>query len=654
MALIYSRADVYVEERDLSQIVANVQTSIGGIVYAGRRGRLELQKFTTTQEWVDFNGPPDASVSFAGYNALAFLEEANQMWGKRAIGAGYSFGGVALQKLTAQPIALVPGASADPRSLEAVPAGQGIDWATLAGASSNQDNLAYFFADGPGSYASELSIEISSANLTVPVGVTAADASTVGPLIAGIDVAGSINPGTYSYKVTAINNVGETLASSVASVTISISGTSVFITWTPVAGAQGYKVYGRTSGSWLYIATVGAAAGYYIDYGTITPVGVPPTTQTFSPVFTVKVYDALVSTAQPVEQFNCCMTELVDGFGRQLEIEQAINGYSKKIRVKSNASAFLSGTIPTVYSLPKTAMAPGNSGAAVTSSVVSAAWDFFADTDIVEVKILINGGYSNPTVQLKMIDICKGRGDAFAILDVPADQQQAQQSVDYRNLTLNANTNRAALYGPDVLINDVYSGKILYVPPSGHVAGVFAFTDRTTYPWFAPAGLNRGQLSVLGIRRKYNKGERDMLHDAQVNYIRNMPGLGISVWEARTLQAQQSALSFINVRRMLDTIEVAVSRAQQSNLMEPNDDFTKKQVKAAIDEYLQLIKQARGINAYLVVCDIRNNPPALTGQGQLQVDIFIEPTLPVEKIVLRVSVTKQGASFEELISNGAI
>lgn len=656
MSLIYSRADVYVEERDLSQVVANVNTSIGAIVYAGKRGRLEPQLFTTLQDWIDFPGAPDASVSFAGYGALAFLEFSDNLWGQRAIGSGYSFGGIALQKKTSTPIALVPGSSSDPRPIGSPggTGGQDVDWATLCGAGNVQDNLAYFFADGPGSYSSTLSIEIDSDNLTVPTGVSAADASTVGPLIAGIDTAGAINPGTYSYKVTAVNNVGETLASANANVTITVSGTSNFITWNPVVGAQGYKIYGRTTSSYLYIATVGANAGYYIDYGTITPAGVPPSSQNFTDVFTVKVFDSDISPNQPVEQFDCSMLEKVDGFGRQLEITQAINGYSKKIRVLSNASAFLSGTIPVVYNLAKTALSAGSSGAAVTASNIINAWDAFADKDKIDVRILINGGYSIPSVQQKMNSLCQSRGDCFAILDVPSDQQQAQQAIDYRNLTLNLNSNRAAMYAPDVNINDPYSGKVLFVPPSGHIAGVYAYTDRTTYPWFAPAGLNRGLLSVLGIRYRYTAGERDNLHNAQVNYIRNQPGLGIAVWEERTQQAATSALSFINVRRMLDTIEIAVSRAQNFNLFEPNDDFTRTQIRSAITDYLTLVKNARGINNFLVICDKRNNPPAQVAQGQLRVDLLIEPTLPAEKIVLRVSVTKQGADFQELIANGAL
>jgi phage tail sheath protein FI len=193
-------------------------------------------------------------------------------------------------------------------------------------------------------------------------------------------------------------------------------------------------------------------------------------------------------------------------------------------------------------------MAAGSSGAAVTNAQIAAAWNNFADVDRYDIRLLINGGYSSSTVQLAMLTLATNRGDAFAILDTPPTQQTMQGALDHRRVTLNATSNRGALYTPDVLIADEFTGKQLYIPPSGDVAGVFAYTDRTTYPWYAPAGPNRGLVSVEGIRTKYNQNERDELQKGQVNYLFSAPGLGISVWEARTLQATLSAFSFINVR----------------------------------------------------------------------------------------------------------
>lgn len=655
MPLGYQRSDVYVEERDLSEIPPTIATSIGAIVFASRRGPKERFKVTDVDKFLSKYGKPDAAISFGHYCALAFLEQSNQLWCARAVGPGYSYGGVALQMRQTPPVDTVPTlrpASADD------PIDIGVDFSTLGGAGSIFDNLFYIHAIGPGSYSSNLYVRIVSDNLLPPSNVQAVDFSTVGPLIVGMSTAGSINPGSYDYVVAAQNAVGETIASAIATVTITVSGTSVYLSWDPVAGATAYRIYGRSQNLAQrgYIDTVGGGTFYFIDRGTIAPdtAVLPPTTQTMTDEFKVEVYDYEISTGVPQETFECSMLEKVDGMGRQLELTQSINPFSEYVRVVSNVSSFLPSTLPSIYTTGKVAMSAGNSGAAVGSSDINRSWDLFKDNEEVDIRLLINGGYASPSVQMKMDGLCHERKDCVAILDVPSTAQKSQQAIDYRNISLNLNSNRSALYTPDVLVEDQYSGKVLYVPPSGHVAAVYAYTDATTYPWFAPAGLNRGLLRVLGLRYRYNKGERDAMWAAQVSYIRNFPGLGRAVWEQRTLQGKTSGYSFMNVRRLMDFIHISLSRAVLFQVFEPNDDFTRFQIKEICDTFLRAVKKARGINRWLTVCDSRNNDAISAGNGQLNVDIFVEPTLPAEKIRLRSILTRQGANFEELIGAGAL
>jgi phage tail sheath protein FI len=274
------------------------------------------------------------------------------------------------------------------------------------------------------------------------------------------------------------------------------------------------------------------------------------------------------------------------------------------------------------------------------------------DTEAIKVNILINGGYCSSTVQLAMDAVAAARGDAVAVLDVPSASQSVQSALDYRNITLNLNSSRSALYTPDVLIQDTYNNMPIYVPPSGYVAACFARTDYVAQPWYAPAGLNRGLLRVQGVRYKYNKDQRDMLAPAQVNYIRNFPGKGIAVWEQRTLQTKQSALSWVSVRRLFDVIEVSVSDFLLYSVHEPNDDWLRIQIVGAIGEFLEAVRLARGLKKYLVKCDTENNPAWITGQGQLNVDLYAEPVLPAEKIQLKTIITRQGVDFQELIASG--
>ncbi len=210
------------------------------------------------------------------------------------------------------------------------------------------------------------------------------------------------------------------------------------------------------------------------------------------------------------------------------------------------------------------------------------------------------------------------------------------------------------MYTPDLKINDSYNDLVLYVPPSGHVAAVYAKTDYVAQPWFAPAGLNRGVLNVLGLRYKYNFGDREFLAPAQISYMRNFPGQGIAVWEQKTMQAKTSALSFMNVRRLLDVIEISVSKALLYSNFEPNDDLLRMQIVGMIGEFLEAVKNGRGVQQYLVVSDASNNSPSNVGQGILQIDVYITPTLPAERILLNVAITKQGASFQELVARGGL
>lgn len=653
MPVSYFRSDVYYEEQDLSQVIAGVSTSIGAMVGALRKGPLGKRLVTTVEEYISKYGPPDAQISFLGHCAIAFLQRSNQLWINRVVGSGAQWGALTLHQQ--QPNQLLGNALGPLGLVSAVlpdPDANGIPWATVGGTNSVQDNILAFYAEGPGSYSRDLSIAILSDNLITPSNCHAYDFATIGVIIAGVNTSGTLPAGTYDYAVAAVNQVGETIPA-LASVTLP-GGVASYITWDAQAGAIGYSIYRKnTLGIYQLLSTIGASDNFYVDKGLLAPQNiVPATTQSFTPEFMVQVYDNSISRNNPVEVFNCTLTDFTDGLGVQTEITQQINGISRFVRVQNNVAAFL--TPPTLYTVARTTLGVGDSGTAVMGSHVNLGWNAFADDEDVEVRILINAGYAIPSVQLKMDLICSQRKDCISILDVPANRQDAARAIDYRNIDLNLNSNRSTLYSSDVFVEDEYSGKRLFVPPSGHVAAVYAYTDSTTFPWFAPAGMNRGQLLVLGVRKKYNKGERDNLWKAQINYIRDFKGLGRVVWEQRTLQVKQSGFSYVNVRRLLDTISIALRKALLFDEFEPNDDFLRLQIRLMIEDYLRVIQQARGIKEFLVVVDNRNNAPYYTDIGQLNVDILIKPTLPAEKIRLRGTLTKQGADFSELIKSGAL
>ena len=624
-------AGVYLREIDLSEIVPALATSVGAIVGASKKGPIDRPYLVTnTKQFLDMFGTPDPKVSYMHYAALAFLEQSNQLWVRRAAGTGYTYSGLLMQKLAAD--------SANKFTALAHASPLDVDF-TTAGTGTLQENLAYFYAIGPGSYGASIKLGIVSANLKPPTTVSCTTATTGGSLGAAL---------ATSYKVTAVNSIGETIGSTAATVTTGAGTTNkVTVTWTAVTGAISYKVYGRTSGSELYLATTTDLS--FVDTGLITPAGAIPVASATTDEFKLQVFDTTVSAVVPQEEFVVSLSTKLDGFGKQMELETVVNNQSNLFRVVSNVGA-ITGTLPTIYSVAATALAAGDSGAAVTNSQIVLAWQDFKDVEKITVRILINGGYTSPTVQLAMDAVCHCRGDCVAVLDLPSDSNDPTRALNYRTTELNLNSNRSALYGPDLKINDPYNDLVLHVPPSGHVAGTYAKTDYVSNVWFAPAGLNRGRLSILGLKQQYTAGERDLLAPNQINYVRNFPGQGMAVWEQKTLQAKTSALSYVNVRRMLDMIEVSIQRALQFSVFEPNDDLLRMQIVTMIAEFLETIRRGRGINKYLVVSDASNNPPVKVGQGILQVDVYIEPTLPAEKILLVAVLTKQGADFNELVA----
>lgn len=373
--------------------------------------------------------------------------------------------------------------------------------------------------------------------------------------------------------------------------------------------------------------------------------------------FDIEVYEKDADGVyQEVESWSVSRKHKIDGFGRQMYLETRINGYSKYIAVADSAVA--DTTMP-VAQATTLALAQGAVGSAVSDSNVATGWDVFANPDEVDVRLLINGGYSGTTVQSKMKTIAESRKDCIAILDVPSDQiASVTSTTDWRTITQNFNSSYCALYSPWTKVNDPYNDVIVEVPPSGYVASMMAYNDYVADPWYAPAGFNRGLLNVLGLTKIYTEGERDTLYAEQINPLQTYIGEGHVIWGQKTEKTSASALDRVNVRRLLITIEKSISATLRYFAFEPNNENTRFRVTAMVDEYMNKLS-ARGAfqteagdSGFRVVCDATNNTPATIDDNELHVDIFIKPTKAAEFIQLQAIITTTGASFEELIARG--
>lgn len=359
--------------------------------------------------------------------------------------------------------------------------------------------------------------------------------------------------------------------------------------------------------------------------------------------FYVEVY--LANVSQPVEKYLVSLSYQTDGYGIQLNIESHINKRSNYIRIKQHLenSDFVSTPNRVfVNSLVVVQLQGGADGRKATTGEIMQGWDLYENPEEVDVNLLINGGYSIPSIQLHITRLAESRMDCIAILDVPSLEQRVQDAINYRRNDLNLDSSYAALYSPDYLILDKYNDIKLYVPPSGHIAAAYAYTDNNFELWFAPAGMNRGTLNVEGVREVYNQGDRDALYDNQINVTRVIRGSGIKIWAADTLQVKASALSNVNVRRLMIYLEKSLSLAALHSLFDPNDSILRAQLTELCERFLRPIQSSRGIYTFGVLCDESNNTPETIANGDLILDVYIDPVLPAKRIYFNAIITKTG------------
>jgi hypothetical protein len=247
-----------------------------------------------------------------------------------------------------------------------------------------------------------------------------------------------------------------------------------------------------------------------------------------------------------------------------------------------------------------------------------------------------------PVIQ-QLNTMVQNRGDAMAIIDV----------VGYNSNLLPVTSNAAtfdssyvATYWPWLKTIDPNSGQQVWVPASTMVPGVYAFNDNVSYPWFAPAGINRGIMTtVIQSERILTQGNRDTLYQGNVNPIATFPGSGIVVFGQKTLQKKRSALDRINVRRLLIELKNYISQVGDTFVFEQNDAVTRNNFVSAINPYLSSVQQQQGLTAFKVIMDESNNPPSAIDQNQLIGQIYLKPTRTAEFILLDFNILPTGATF---------
>jgi uncharacterized protein len=255
---------------------------------------------------------------------------------------------------------------------------------------------------------------------------------------------------------------------------------------------------------------------------------------------------------------------------------------------------------------------------------------------------------SSDTLGATLVEECERAGNRMAILDPPPGLQP-QHVVEWRTNVAHHDSPSATLYWPWIEVTEPVAEQPVLVPPSGHVAGVWARTDNAHGIHRAPT--DGAVLGARGVAHLIREDELEMLERAGVNGIRSFPGRGIRIWGSRTLSSDPE-WRYVNVRRLFVYISESIKEGTRWAAFEPNDDELWSRLRSSIADFLTRLWSEGALfgsspeEAFFVKCDEETNPPDVIEAGKVVVEIGFAPLRPAEFVVLRISQLTAGAADE--------
>ena len=632
---------VLVQERDLTRIIPAVSTAIGAIAISANKGPLdEIVSISSEQELVDTFGKPDSTNFEYFFSAANFLQYSNSLRVVRAtqtnaVNASTSGTGVLIKNTD--------------------------DW-TNNYASGGQAGNATFVAREAGTDGNNLQVSTcpNAAAYEEEGATTVNDASTaVGDTVVVTASGAALNVGDIiSFSTTAATNDyddGEQYRIT------NISSNDITIVQHP-RGTGGLK-RALTDGSnirrrWKYYDAVDGAPGTstYVserngandeihvvvidEDGGIS--GVPGTIlETFSKLS--KASDAKDPQGNDNYYPNVIYTK-----------SQYIY-WTKHNSSGSNWGNAASGTTFTAVNSPTlSSLSGGSNGSTVTTGQIKTAYDKFADSETVDIGLIIAGPCDSTHIE-NMISIAEARKDCvvFAspersdVVNVTNSNTQKSNVVSFFSTI--SSTSYASFDSGYKYMYDRYNDVYRFVPLNGDMAGLCARTDLIADSWFSPAGFNRGVVrGAVKLAFNPTKTQRDELYPARINPVSTFPGQGTVLFGDKTALASPSAFDRINVRRLFITLEKAISTASKFQLFEFNDEFTRANFRNIVEPFLREVQGRRGITDFLVVCDETNNTGDVIDRNEFKAEIFIKPARSINFITLSFIATRTGVSFDEV------
>ena len=312
------------------------------------------------------------------------------------------------------------------------------------------------------------------------------------------------------------------------------------------------------------------------------------------------------------------------------------------------------------YSLTGGVDYSSSGGMTATLGDLSTAYDLFANKDEIQVNFLIGGPgltneFDSQAKANKLISIAESRKDCVAVISphranvVDISSTSTQTSNVIKFFSALSSSSYAVFDSGYKYTYDRFNNLFRYIPCNADIAGLMVRTDIQQFPWYSPAGQQRGVLNnAIKLAFNPSKDQRDSLYAARVNSIINQPGSGVILFGDKTALGYASAFDRINVRRLFLTVEKALERVAQSQLFEFNDQITRSNFINVVEPYLRDVQAKRGLFDFRVICDESNNTPDIIDNNEFRADIFLKPTKSINYVTLTFVATRTGVSFEEV------
>ena len=658
---------VLVTEKDLTNVIPAVSTSIGAIGVVSEKGPMdEITTVSSEDEYVRVFGKPDAKTFEYFFSATNFLQYGNALRVVRAVTGNLNAasGGTGLQiKNTTD-------------YLDNYGTGQAAvgSWAAReAGTAGN--NLKVSMCTNSTAYRSLLggSNLVNGAKSIGDTTVTV-DAGTgvqVGDILEFGDISGNFTaaPSGNYYKVTAI-----------ATHDLSISRFDPASGKTETGGLRhAVADNAHVRRHWEYYFNFSnaptttddaAAAGASLDELHIAVIdedgGISGTAGSI-----LETFEGL-SQASDARDASGNSNYYVDVLYRSsqyiywMDHESTLaNAGSPKLNVTTKAAQAFDNQGTAALTVFSASLSGGTDDNEPTLGEMALAYDKFADSETVDINFLIagpsqGGGASaadatGDTHATKVIDVAEGRKDVVAFIsparaDVVNVSDPISQTANVKAFADGLSSSSYAVIDSGYKYQyDKYNDIYRFVPLCGDIAGLAARTDIVADPWYSPAGFSRGQIrGAVKLAFNPNQIQRDELYKARVNPVVTFPGQGTLLFGDKTALSKPSAFNRINVRRLFITMEKAVSTAAKFQLFEFNDEFTRAQFRNLIEPFLRDVQGRRGITDFSVVCDETNNTAEVIDRNEFVADIFVKPNRSINFIKLNFIATRSGVSFSEV------